>query len=89
MSIARTTYVIDNKRRLDCFFGTDLDMLLHNVGATSVCLLGINTNTCVLNTVCTAPNLNYRTVVLSDCVASLYGDDFLELGLQNVQRCLG
>lgn len=28
-----TDYVIDNKKRLDCFFGTDLDMLLHNVGA--------------------------------------------------------
>jgi nicotinamidase-related amidase len=84
-----TDYVIDNKKRLDCFFGTDLDMLLKNVGAKSVCLMGINTNTCVLNTAFTAHNLNYRTVVLSDCVASMYGDDLHELGLQNIQRCLG
>ncbi len=86
---APTDYVIDNKKRLDCFMGTDLDMLLRNLGIKSVCLMGINTNTCVLNTAFTAHNLNYRVVVLSDCVASMYGDDLHELGLQNVQRCLG
>ena len=84
-----TDYVIDNKKRLDCFMGTDLDMLLRNLGVDSVCLMGINTNTCVLNTAFTAHNNNYRVVVLSDCVASMYGDDLHELGLQNVQRCLG
>jgi nicotinamidase-related amidase len=82
-------YIIDSKKRLDCFLGTDLDLLLRNLGIRSVCLMGINTNTCVLNTAFTAHNLNYRTVVLSDCVASMYGDDLHELGLQNVQRCLG
>jgi len=82
-------YLIDNKKRLDCFMGTDLDLLLSNLGIKSVCLMGVNTNTCVLNTAFTAHNKNYRTVVLSDCVASMYGDDLHELGLQNVQRCLG
>ncbi len=82
-------HVIDNKKRLDCFMGTDLDMLLRNLGTKSVCLMGINTNTCVLNTAFTAHNLNYQTIVLSDCVASMYGNDLHELGLQNVQRCLG
>ncbi len=84
-----TDYVINNKKRLDCFMGTDLDMLLRNLGTKSVCLMGINTNTCVLNTAFTAHNNNYRVVVLADCVASMYGDDLHELGLQNVQRCLG
>jgi len=87
--LADSDYVIDNKKRLDCFLGTDLDMLLRNLGTKSVCLMGINTNTCVLNTAFTAHNLNYRAVVLADCVASMYGDDLHELGLQNVQRCLG
>ena len=84
-----TDYVINSKKRLDCFMGTDLDMLLRNLGTKSVCLMGINTNTCVLNTAFTAHNNNYRVVVLSDCVASMYGDDLHQLGLQNVQRCLG
>jgi biuret amidohydrolase len=82
-------YVIDNKKRLDCFYGTDLRQLLDALGAKSVVLMGINTNTCVLNTAFSAFNFDYRVVVLSDCVASMYGDDLHVLGLQNVARCLG
>jgi len=82
-------YVIDNKKRLDCFYGTDLRQLLDTLGVKSVALMGINTNTCVLNTAFTAFNFDYRVVVLSDCVASMYGDDLHVLGLQNVARCLG
>jgi nicotinamidase-related amidase len=82
-------YVIDNKKRLDCFYGTDLRPLLETLGAKNVCLMGINTNTCVLNTAFTAFNFDFRVIVLSDCVASMYGDDLHVLGLQNVARCLG
>jgi len=87
--LAPTDYVIDNKKRLDCFHGTDLKTLLDTLGVKTVCLMGINTNTCVLNTSFTAFNHDYRVVVLSDCVGSMYGDDLHVLGLQNVARCLG
>ena len=86
---AEGDFVIDNKKRLDCFYGTDLKMLLDHLGAKNVCLMGINTNTCVLNTAFTAFNYDYRVVVLSDCCASMYGEDLHVLGLQNVARCLG
>src|SRR3954467_1761492 len=82
-------YVINNKKRLDCFYGTDLRNLLDTLGVKNVVLMGINTNTCVLNTSFTAFNFDYRVVVLSDCVASMYGDDLHVLGLQNVARCMG
>ncbi len=82
-------YLIDNKKRLDCFYGTDLLRLLHTLGVKSVCLMGINTNTCVLNTAFTAFNYDFRVVVLSDCVASMYGEDLHVLGLQNVARSIG
>jgi nicotinamidase-related amidase len=82
-------YVINNKKRLDCFYGTDLRQLLDYLQVKNVALMGINTNTCVLNTSFTAFNFDYRVVVLSDCVASMYGDDLHVLGLQNVARCLG
>ena len=82
-------YVINNKKRLDCFYGTDLRQLLQTLGVKNVVLMGINTNTCVLNTSFTAFNFDYRVVVLSDCVASMYGDDLHVLGLQNVARCMG
>ncbi len=86
---AESDYVIDNKKRLDCFMGTDLDGLLLSLGVENVCLMGINTNTCVMNTAFTAFNKDYRVIVMSDCVASMYGDDLHVLGLQNVARCLG
>jgi len=82
-------YLINNKKRLDCFYGTDLRQLLETLKVKNVVLMGINTNTCVLNTSFTAFNYDYRVVVLSDCVASMYGDDLHVLGLQNVARCLG
>jgi nicotinamidase-related amidase len=82
-------YVVNNKKRLDCFYGTDLRQLLDALKIKSVVLMGINTNTCVLNTAFTAFNFDYRVVVLSDCVASMYGDDLHVLGLQNISRCLG
>ena len=87
--LGTTDYVIDNKKRLDCFHGTDLKTLLDILGAKTVILMGINTNTCVLNTAFTAFNHDYRVIVASDCVASMYGDDLHVLGLQNVARCLG
>jgi nicotinamidase-related amidase len=86
---AEGDYVIDNKKRLDCFYGTDLRGLLDTLGIANVCLMGINTNTCVLNTAFSAFNFDYRVIVLSDCVASMYGEDLHVLGLQNVARCLG
>jgi nicotinamidase-related amidase len=87
--LAPGDHVIDNKKRLDCFFGTDLDLLLRNLGVTTLCILGINTNTCVLNTAFSAHNRNYCAVVLADCVASMYGDDLHVLALENVKRCIG
>lgn len=87
--LSDTDYIINNKKRLDCYHGTDLQNLLRTLGVKNVCLMGINTNTCVLNTAFTSFNLDFRVVVLSDCVASMYGDDLHVLGLQNVARCLG
>jgi len=82
-------YVINNKKRLDCFFGTDLDILLRTLKAETVILMGINTNTCVMNTAFSAFNRDFQVVVISDCVASMYGEDLHVLGLENIKRCLG
>ncbi len=83
-------YVIDNKKTFSIFQGTDLEHLLRIVlGVDTIVLMGINTNTCVLCGAFESFNLGYRTVVVSDCVASMYGQDLHTLGLQNVARCLG
>ena len=52
-------------------------------------LVGINTNTCVLNAAFESTNRDLKTMVISDCVHSMCGDDLHEFGLQNVARCLG
>ncbi len=86
---AESDYVINNKKRLDCFYGTDLEILLRTLGIETVVLTGINTNTCVMNTAFSAFNRDFNVVVVSDCVASMYGEDLHVLGLENVKRCLG
>jgi nicotinamidase-related amidase len=87
--LAPTDYVINNKKRLDCFYGTDLDILLRTLGTETLILMGINTNTCVMNTAFSAFNRDFQVIVISDCVASMYGEDLHRLGLENVKRCLG
>ena len=82
-------YVINNKKRLDCFYGTDLEILLRTLDIKTVVLMGINTNTCVMNTAFSAFNRDFQVVVIEDCVASMYGEDLHILGLENVKRCLG
>ena len=52
-------------------------------------LAGVNTNTCVLNTAFTAFNKDFLVVVISDCVASMFGNDLHILGLENIKRCMG
>lgn len=82
-------YVIDNKKTFNAFLGTDLEHLLRVLEIDAVVFVGINTNTCVLSSAFEASNLGFRVVVLSDCVASMYGDDLHVLALENVARCIG
>ena len=83
-------YVINNKKTLGIFHETDLEHLLRAVlQVDTVVLMGINTNTCVMNGCFDAVNRGYKVVVISDCVASMYGRDLHILGLENIARCLG
>jgi nicotinamidase-related amidase len=82
-------YVVDNKKRLNCFTNTDLEHLLRILGVKTVVLTGINTNTCVLNTAFSALDRDFAVIVISDCVASMYGQDLHVFALQNIARCIG
>jgi biuret amidohydrolase len=81
--------VIDTKRRLSAFRDTDLDITLRELGIDTVVLVGINTNTCIQCAAFEATNRDLKTVVVSDCVQSMYGQDLHVLGLHNIARCLG
>ena len=81
--------LIDRKRRLSPYRDTDLDLTLHELEVNTVVLAGIDTSTTVLCAAFESHNRDLRTVVVSDCVQSLYGDDLQFFGLQNVARCVG
>jgi biuret amidohydrolase len=86
---APTDHVIDSKKTLSSFYGTDLDNLLRTLGVSTVLICGINTNTCVLCTAFEASNRRYSPVLLSDCMASMYGLDLHDFALENVRRTFG
>jgi nicotinamidase-related amidase len=80
---------VRTKKSLDGFHGTDLATLLRRVyQAETVVLTGINTDTCVYSTTFTAANLGYRPVVISDCVASMRGEDQHWMALELMSRSI-
>jgi nicotinamidase-related amidase len=81
--------VLASKHRLSSFLGTDLEPTLRALDVDTLFLIGINTNTCVQCAAFEAFNRDYRVIVVSDCVHSMYGDDLHEFGLENVARSLG
>lgn len=64
------------KRRYSGFWQTDLDMLLRELGARKLLIMGIYLPLCVRHTVGDAYNLGYDLVVVSDCVASVKDEDY-------------
>src|SRR5688500_18435147 len=68
-------YLIDNKKTYSAFYGTDLEILLRTLEVDTVVMIGINTNTCVQSSCFEAVNMGFKLVVVSDCVASAYGED--------------
>ncbi len=58
--------LVVTKRRVSAFAGSDLEVLLRGLGATTLALAGIATSGVVLSTVRQAADLDYRLVVLAD-----------------------
>ena len=82
-------YVINNKKTLSAYYGTDLEHLLRTLKVDTVVIIGINTNTCDLCSSFETVNRGFKLIVISDCVASSYGHDLHIFALQNIARCLG
>jgi len=89
LEVSPEDYLVGSKRTFDMFYGTPLEMLLRNLGVSTLLIAGCNTNTCVLASVFGAYVRNFRALVISDCVASAYGDDLHRFALQNISRRLG
>lgn len=89
LDVREEDYRVGSKRTFDSFYGTQLEILLRSINVDTLLIGGCNTNTCVLATVFGAYVRGFKVIVLSDCVASAYGDDLHRFALSNVQRRLG
>src|SRR5258706_6306399 len=66
--------IIATKRRVDAFFGTDLEMVLRARDIDTLVLFGIATSGVVLSTLLHASDADYQLAVIADCCADLDAD---------------
>ncbi len=62
-------YVIP-KIRMSAFIGTEIDLMLRNLGVTEVVVTGIQTPNCIRTTVFDAIAYNYPVVAVSDAIGA-------------------
>jgi biuret amidohydrolase len=82
--------IIRTKKRYNCFLATDLDFVLRTaLGANTLLITGVNTNSCVLATTVAASTMDYAPIVVTDCVDTCDGDDFHRMALACIERAFG
>jgi nicotinamidase-related amidase len=82
-------FVVDSKKRYDCFVGTDLDFTLRAHGINTLLITGVNTNSCVLATTTAANVRDYAVIVVKDCVETMDGPALHEAGLLCIKTAFG
>jgi nicotinamidase-related amidase len=76
-------FMMGNKREMDSFHLTDLEMILRRYLKPEVLLIaGINTDTCVYATTFGASVRGFRPVLIEECVASMRGADHHQMALE-------
>ena len=80
-------YVL-TKRRYSAFFGTELEILLRNLGTRTLILAGVATNVCVETTARDACMRDFDVVVVRECVAA-YSEAAHDAALANIDRHFG
>lgn len=86
---AARDFVVETKKRYDCFVATDLDFVLRKHGINTLLLTGVNTNSCVLATATSANVRDYAIFVVEDCVDTMDGPELHEAALRCVQAAFG
>jgi nicotinamidase-related amidase len=82
-------WVVNTKKRYDCFQATDLDFVLRTHGINTVLITGVNTNSCVLATTVAANVRDYAAIVVEDCVDTMDGPALHEAGLACIRTAFG
>jgi nicotinamidase-related amidase len=82
-------FIVNTKKRYDCFLGTDLDFLLRSHGINTILITGVNTNSCVLATTAAASVRDYAVIVVEECVDSMDGPELHAAGLACIRTAFG
>jgi nicotinamidase-related amidase len=82
-------FIVNTKKRYDCFLGTDLDFLLRTHSINTLLITGVNTNSCVLATTTAANVRDYAVIVVEDCVDSMDGPELHAAGLACIKTAFG
>jgi len=82
-------FIVDAKKRYDCFTATDLELSLRAHGVDTVLITGVNTNSCVMATSTAACCRDFAVVVVSDCVDTMDGPELHDAALRVIGRAFG
>jgi ureidoacrylate peracid hydrolase len=82
-------WVVDTKKRYNCFVATDLDLLLRAHGINTLIITGVNTNSCILSTVTAACSMDYAVIVPSDCVDTMDASALHDAALLCIRTAFG
>ena len=82
-------FVVDTKKRYNCFVATDLEFLLKTHNINTLIITGVNTNSCVLSTVTAACSMDYAVIVPSDCVDTMDHPSLHDAALLCIKTAFG
>ncbi|WP_338607281.1 cysteine hydrolase [Pelagibacterium nitratireducens] len=82
-------WVIDSKRRYDCFIGSELEFCLTRNGINTLLITGVNTNSCVLATAVSACVRDFAAIAIEDCVDTMDGESLHEAALSCIRTAFG
>lgn len=82
-------WVINTKRRYDCFIGSDLEFTLKKNGINTLLITGVNTNSCVLATTTAACCRDFAAIVIEECVDTMDGAAAHQAALDCVRAAFG
>ncbi|NQU12830.1 MAG: isochorismatase family protein [Desulfobacteraceae bacterium] len=81
--------IVVRKQRYDGFFGTNLDIILRNLGIRYLLFVGIATNVCVESTIRHAFFLDYFPILVSDGVSQMGSEIVQQATIFNIQSAFG
>lgn len=82
-------WVVNTKRRYDCFIGSDLEFTLKNNGINTLLITGVNTNSCVLATTTAACCRDFASIVVEECVDTMDGSSAHDAALTCIRAAFG